>query len=73
GATFAFLIARYLAGNWVARRTGGRLRRFVAFVRLVPLFPFNRTNYALGLTRIGLLPYVVTTFVTMAPGAVAYI
>jgi uncharacterized membrane protein YdjX (TVP38/TMEM64 family) len=83
GASLAFLIARYLAGNWVTRRTGGRLRRliegveaegwrFFAFVRLVPLFPFNLTNYALGLTRIGFLPYVVTSFVAMAPGAIAY-
>lgn len=83
GASLAFLIARYLAGDWVARRTGGRLKRlvegveaegwrFVAFVRLVPLFPFNLTNYALGLTRIGLLPYVTTSFIAMAPGAIAY-
>lgn len=46
--------------------------RFVAFVRLVPLFPFNLTNYALGLTRIGLVPYAVASFICMAPGAVAY-
>jgi uncharacterized membrane protein YdjX (TVP38/TMEM64 family) len=83
GASLAFLLARYLAGDWVARRTGGRLRRliegveaegwrFVAFVRLVPLFPFNLTNYALGLTRIGFMPYAVTSFIAMAPGAVAY-
>jgi len=83
GASLAFLIARYLAGDWVARQTGGRLRRviegveaegwrFVAFVRLVPLFPFNLTNYALGLTRIGLLAYATTSFIAMAPGAVAY-
>lgn len=83
GAGIAFLIARYLAGDWVAKKTGGRLKRmiqgveaegwrFVAFVRLVPLFPFNLTNYALGLTRIPFLSYVVTSFVTMAPGALAY-
>tara|TARA_R110002020_G_scaffold338673_2_gene553962 strand:- start:2390 stop:3412 length:1023 start_codon:yes stop_codon:yes gene_type:complete len=83
GAGIAFLVARYLAGEWVARRTGGRLKRlvdgvegegwrFVAFVRLVPLFPFNLTNYALGLTRIGFWPYVVTSFICMAPGAIAY-
>lgn len=83
GATIAFLIARYVAADWVARKAGGRLKqliggveaegwRFIAFVRLVPLFPFNLTNYALGLTRIGLVPYVVTSFVCMAPGAVAY-
>ncbi len=83
GAGLAFVVARYLAGDWVARKAGGRLGqlvkgveaegwRFVAFVRLVPLFPFNLTNYALGLTRIGLLPYLLTSFITMAPGALAY-
>jgi rhodanese-related sulfurtransferase len=41
-------------------------------VRLVPLFPFNLSNYALGLTRIPLSHYVVATFICMAPGAVAY-
>jgi hypothetical protein len=46
--------------------------RFVAFVRLVPLFPFNLVNYAFGLTRIGLSEYVLASFVFMAPGAVAY-
>ena len=46
--------------------------RFVAFVRLVPLFPFNLLNYTLGLTRIRLFHYVVTSFVCMLPGAIAY-
>ena len=83
GASLAFLIARYLAGDWVALKSGGHLKRlvdgvekedwrFVAFVRLVPLFPFNLTNYALGLTRIGFLPYAVTSFICMAPGAIAF-
>jgi uncharacterized membrane protein YdjX (TVP38/TMEM64 family)/rhodanese-related sulfurtransferase len=83
GATLAFLVARYLAGDWIARTAGGRLQRlmagvdaegwrFVALVRLVPLFPFNLSNYALGLTRIPLLHYVVASFVFMAPGTIAY-
>ena len=41
-------------------------------MRLVPLFPFNLTNYALGLTRIRFVPYVMTSFICMAPGAIAY-
>ena len=56
GATMAFLIARYLASDLVSRKIGGRLKqlvegveaegwRFVAFARLVPLFPFNLLNY----------------------------
>lgn len=83
GASLAFLVARYVASDWVARRAGGGLKRlikgveaegwrFVAFVRLVPLFPFNLTNYVLGLTRIRLLTYVVTSLVCMVPGGIAY-
>ena len=83
GATLAFLAARYLAADWVRRKAGGRLDRliagveaegwrFVAFVRLVPLFPFNLLNYALGLTHITLLPYVVASLICMAPGTIAY-
>jgi len=83
GATLAFLISRYLASDWVAGKAGGRVKqlingvegegwRFVAFVRLVPLFPFNLLNYALGLTRLQLLPYVIATYIFMLPGAIAY-
>lgn len=83
GATIAFLIARYLASDWVTRKSSGWLKqliegvevegwRFVAFVRLVPLFPFNLLNYALGLTRIRLFHYVVTSSICMLPGAIAY-
>lgn len=83
GATLAFLAARHLGAEWVERRAGGRIRRlaegvsaegwrFVAFVRLVPLFPFNLLNYALGLTRIPLLPYVIASWLFMLPGTLAY-
>ncbi|MGE0681325.1 MAG: VTT domain-containing protein [Candidatus Binatia bacterium] len=83
GATVAFLIARYLAAEWVERRVSGRLQemkegveregwRFVAFVRLVPLFPFNVLNYALGLTRLSVQTFTITSLITMAPGALAY-
>ncbi len=83
GASAAFLIARYLAGDWVARHTGGRLEklvegvesegwRFVAFVRLVPIFPYNLLNYALGLTRIALGHYVIATLSCMLPATAAY-
>ena len=84
GATLAFLLARYLAGDWVERKAGGILRqvkegveaegwRFVAFVRLVPLFPFNLLNYVLGLTRIPLRTYVVTSAICMFPATVGYV
>jgi len=83
GATLAFLTARYVASSWVARATGSRLTRliegveaegwrFVALVRLVPLFPFNLLNYALGLTRIRMSHYVLASAIAMIPGTVAY-
>ena len=83
GAALAFLIARYLAADWVEQKTGGGLKRlkegveregwrFVAFVRLVPLFPFNLLSYALGLTRIPFWHYVVASYLCMLPGAIAY-
>jgi uncharacterized membrane protein YdjX (TVP38/TMEM64 family) len=37
--------------------------RFVAFVRLMPLFPFNLVNYAFGLTRVALGEYAIASFV----------
>jgi hypothetical protein len=46
--------------------------RFVAFVRLVPVFPFNFLNYALGLTRLSVRTFALTSLLTMAPGALAY-
>lgn len=83
GAIISFLIARYLASDWVEQKTGGKLKqlkqgiegegwRFVMFVRLVPLFPFNLLNYALGLTRIKLSHYAIATYIFMLPGGFAY-
>jgi len=83
GATLAFLMARYLALDWVDQRVGGQLKqlkqgveaegwRFVALVRLVPLLPFNLLNYGLGLTRIPLTHFVLASYLFMLPGAIAY-
>ncbi len=83
GATAAFLVARYVVADWVRQRTGTRLQtliqgveaegwRFVAFTRLVPLIPFNLLNYALGLTRIPVVAYILTSFACMVPGTLAY-
>jgi uncharacterized membrane protein YdjX (TVP38/TMEM64 family) len=83
GAALAFLVARYLAGDWVERRAGRRVQKvmqsveadgwqFVAFVRLVPIIPYNIVNYLLGLTRIPFHHYLFATVVFMAPSTVAY-
>ena len=64
GACLAFLISRYIARDWIEKKLSSprwkRLEqgvdkhgwKIVAFTRLIPLFPFNLLNYALGLTRI---------------------
>jgi len=83
GAMISFIAARYLAHDWVEAKTGGRLKqlkqgvegegwKFVAFVRLVPVFPFNLLNYALGLTKIKFSHYCIATYICMLPGAIAY-
>ncbi len=83
GAMISFMVARYLASSWVEKKSSGKLKqlikgvesegwRFVAFTRLVPLFPFNLLNYALGLTKISFTQYSIATYIFMLPGAIAY-
>jgi uncharacterized membrane protein YdjX (TVP38/TMEM64 family) len=83
GAALAFLVARYVARDWAQRRAGPRLQgimrsvddedwRFVAFVRLVPIIPYNIANYLLGITSIPFHRYVLATLVFMAPSTLAY-
>ncbi|MFZ2444817.1 MAG: VTT domain-containing protein [Syntrophobacteraceae bacterium] len=85
GACLAFLISRYLAGDWVE----GKLKsprwlkldeevqrhgwKVVAITRLIPLFPFNLLNYAFGLTKVRFLHYALATFFCMLPACVAFI
>jgi uncharacterized membrane protein YdjX (TVP38/TMEM64 family)/Fe-S oxidoreductase len=85
GASLAFLVARYLARDWVAARLTGPTWskldaevgrhgwKVVAFTRLIPAFPFNLLNYALGLTKVSFVAYLVTSFVCMLPACIAYI
>lgn len=84
GASLAFLIARYLARSKIERLVRGRLKSideeverkgwiFVAVARLIPLFPFNFLNYALGLTRIRFSHYVIVSFISMLPWTAAYV
>ncbi len=85
-ATSAFLIGRYLARDWLARKME-RYPRFraideavaregwkiVGLVRLSPVFPFGLVNYAFGLTRVSLNHYVFASWLGMLPGTVLYV
>jgi uncharacterized membrane protein YdjX (TVP38/TMEM64 family) len=84
GATGAFLIAGRLGRTPVRARTGARFERLdrrlsargfraVLLIRLVPLFPFNAVNYALGLTGVRLRDYVLATTVGILPATFAFV
>lgn len=85
GACAAFLVARYLARRSIERRLAGHPRfaavdraiatqgRKIAFLlRLSPVFPFVLLNYALGLTRVRFLDYLVACL-GMLPGTLLYV
>jgi uncharacterized membrane protein YdjX (TVP38/TMEM64 family) len=85
GAGLVFLVARYLARDWVAAKLAGtRLMslddqvarhgwKIVAFTRLIPVLSFSLLNYAFGLTRIAFWPYLAATFVSMLPSTIAFV
>jgi uncharacterized membrane protein YdjX (TVP38/TMEM64 family) len=86
GATAAFLVGRYVARDWIARRIEGNARfttiddavgregwRIVGLTRLSPVFSFNLLNYAYGLTRVSLREYVLASWIGMMPGTVMYV
>ncbi len=85
GATVAFLVARYLARSAIEKKLEGQPRfaqidraigrdggKMVALMRLAPVFPFNLLNYALGLTSVKFLPYLVASL-AMFPGTLLYV
>ncbi|MGH7781552.1 MAG: TVP38/TMEM64 family protein [Candidatus Binataceae bacterium] len=86
GATAAFLIGRYVARDWVARKLDGSSKfkaidqavaregwKIVGLARLSPIFPFNLLNYAFGLTDIPLKDYFLASWAGMVPGIVMYV
>jgi len=85
-ATIAFLLARTVLRKRVERMVAAHPKfaavdraigregaKIVFLVRLSAVFPFLFINYAFGLTRIRLVPYVVATFVGILPLTVAFV
>ena len=86
GATAAFLVGRYFARDWIAKKIEGNQRfttidnavadegwRIVGLTRLSPVFSFSLLNYAYGLTRVSLREYVLASWIGMMPGTVMYV
>jgi uncharacterized membrane protein YdjX (TVP38/TMEM64 family) len=83
GAIIAFCAARFLFGQPLSRRFDNRVVswlqqefvnkgwRFVAFLRLNPVFPAGPLNYLLGLTSIELGTYVWATVIFLLPPGMA--
>jgi uncharacterized membrane protein YdjX (TVP38/TMEM64 family) len=85
GATAAFLVGRYLARNWVARKIADNKKfaaidqavgreglKIVLLTRLSPIFPFNLLNYAFGITGVSLKDYFIGS-IGMIPGTIMYV
>lgn len=85
GATFAFLIGRYLSRDRVIKYMEAHPKfkaldravskeglKIVFLTRLCPLFPFNLLNYALGITQVSLKDYILGSF-GMIPGTLMYV
>ncbi|WP_397333678.1 MULTISPECIES: TVP38/TMEM64 family protein [unclassified Nostoc] len=85
GATAAFLVGRYLARGWVAKKiadnqnfaaidkaVGREGLKIVLLTRLSPIFPFNLLNYAFGVTGVSLKDYFIGS-VGMIPGTIMYV
>ena len=85
GATLAFLVGRYIARDWVAKKIAGNAKfkaideavgreglKIVLLTRLSPIFPFNLLNYAFGITGVTLRDYFLGC-VGMIPGTVMYV
>jgi uncharacterized membrane protein YdjX (TVP38/TMEM64 family) len=85
GAIAAFLVGRYLARTWVARKLAGNDKfraidqavgrdglKIVLLTRLSPIFPFNFLNYAFGLTGVSFPDYVLGSL-GILPGTMMYV
>jgi uncharacterized membrane protein YdjX (TVP38/TMEM64 family) len=83
GAVLAFLLSRYLLGEWVQARYQDQLARFnkeierngtryLLTLRLIPIFPFFLINFLSGLTTVPLRTFVWTTAVGIIPAAAVY-
>jgi uncharacterized membrane protein YdjX (TVP38/TMEM64 family) len=84
GATLAFLFGRYLSREWIQQKVAGNIQfraidqavtiegwKIVLLVRLSPLFPFNLTNYAFGVSQISLKNYIIGS-IGILPGTFLY-
>ena len=85
GLTIAFLIGRYVARDWVAKKIEGNATftaidnaianegyKLMFLIRLSPGFPFNLLNYIMAITKISLKDYIIGA-TGILPGTIMYV
>lgn len=84
GATFAFMVSRYMLRDIVQQRFGDRLKRvnegmakdgalYLFMLRLMPIFPFFLINLLMGLAQIRTATFFWVSQLGMLPGTLVYI
>jgi len=83
GGVLAFLLSRYILGNWLQARYDARLKQFncelkqyghlyLMTARLIPVFPFFLVSYFCGLTGLSLRTFTWATAAGVLPACIAY-
>jgi len=84
GAGLAFIVARYLLGDYVQSRFGDKLTSinkgieedgafYLFTLRLIPVFPFFVINTVIALTRMRFFTYFWVSQVGMFPATIVYV
>lgn len=84
GSMGAFLLCRFLLGDWVRSQYGDRIAAidrgfemhgpyYLFWMRLSPVIPFFLINLGMGLTQISLWTFAWISLVGMAPGTWLYV
>jgi pyruvate/2-oxoglutarate dehydrogenase complex dihydrolipoamide dehydrogenase (E3) component/uncharacterized membrane protein YdjX (TVP38/TMEM64 family) len=84
GATFAFLVSRFLLRDWVKTTFSNKIKAidegiakdgafYLLSLRMVPLFPFFVINLVMGVTGIRTFTYYWVSQVGMLIGTVVYV
>lgn len=85
GSVAAFLIGRYFARDWIAKKIKGNRKfraideavgkegfKIVTLTRLSPIFPFILLNYLYSITGVSLKDYILGS-VGMIPGIITFV
>lgn len=86
GAACSFILARSFLRGTIEKKISGNETfatidkaiaeqgwKIVLLIRLSPMFPYNLLNYALGLTRVRFIHYVLASWIGMFPGTFMYV